>query len=328
MSKVLVTGGAGYIGSHVAKALLQQGYDIIIYDNMENGCESAIVGGTLVKADLADETSLSEVFSKAKVNAVIHFAGYSLVAESMAAPQEYYYNNVVNGLNLLKVMRRYNVKKFVFSSSAAVYGEPLKLPITEKHPTSPTNTYGETKLIFEKVLERYAGSYGLASVSLRYFNAAGADPEGQIGENHNPETHLIPLLLQRVLKGDRSEFSIFGDGYNTPDGTCIRDYVHVTDLARAHALALEALETPKKKFSVYNLGCGTGYSVLQVLKAVERVTGSNIPYKICAPRTGDPAVLVAGWEKIKCDLGWVPEFNDLDKIIATAWCWLKKSRRV
>jgi len=318
---ILVTGGAGYIGSHTVKMLSESGYEVVVFDSLEKGHRQAVENKELIIGNLLNEKSLEEVFNKYNISAVIHFAAHSLVGESMLDPQKYYINNVTGTLNLLKAMLQNKVDKLVFSSTAAVYGEPNISPITEETEKKPTNIYGKTKLIIENILEDYNKAYGLNYISLRYFNACGADESGKIGEDHNPETHLIPLVLKTAL-GQREKIAIFGDDYNTPDGSCIRDYIHVNDLAQAHILALNALEQGSKS-GVYNLGNGNGFSVKEVIKAAEKVTGITINKEIAARRPGDPAVLVACSDKIKNELGWQPQYTDLEKIIETAWKWHK-----
>lgn len=317
--KIMVTGGAGYIGSHVVKALLGSGYEVLVLDNLEKGHREAVVGGDFIEGDLADKELLDDIFSGHDIEGVIHLAAHSLVGESMEDPGKYYDNNVSRGLNLLEAMINNGVEYMVFSSTAAVYGEPEEIPITEEHPLQPTSVYGESKLFYEKILKRYDQIHGLQYTSLRYFNAAGADPRGEIGEAHEPETHLIPIVLQTVL-GKRDELYIFGDDYPTRDGTCIRDYIHVNDLARCHILALEALieGMPSR---IYNLGNGEGYSVREVIKTAEKVTGQKIDAKIGKRRPGDPAALVASAEKAKEELDWKPEYPDLESIIESAWNW-------
>ena len=332
---ILVTGGAGYIGSHTVKELLTKGYWAITYDNLSEGHREAVLEGEFVEGDLSDERKLRETFKKYPIDAVMHFAASCLVGESVGNPQKYYHNNVVNGLNLLKVMLEYKVKLFIFSSTAAVYGEPEEIPISEKHPLVPVNPYGRAKAMFENVLADYDRAYGLKYISLRYFNAAGADPEGKIGEDHNPETHLIPLVLQAALRNNSFPQSfnhpnkvvrIFGTDYPTPDGTCIRDYIHVTDLAHAHILALGALKEWKES-QVFNLGNGHGYSVKEVVEVARKVTKKELCGIETKRRPGDPAILVASSEKIKRELGWKPKFPELEKIIESAWKWHKKHLR-
>jgi len=316
---ILVTGGAGYIGSHTVKLLLENGWDVLVYDSMELGHREAVIGGTIVQGDLLDVDRLNEVFSKFDIDAVIHFAAYASVGDSVADPGKYFNNNIRGGLNLVNAMRAHGVDKIIFSSSAATYGEPLHIPIEESHPQNPTNPYGETKLMFERILKWYDVAYGIRSVSLRYFNAAGADPEGRIGEDHNPEQHLIPIVLQTAL-GQRECVKVFGADWDTPDGTCIRDYIHVTDLADAHLLALRALEKGART-TAYNLGNGDGQSVKQVIEAAEQVVGRKIPWEAAPRRPGDPARLVASSDKLKKELGWKPRYPELHTIIAHAWRW-------
>lgn len=319
--QVLVTGGAGYIGSVVVEELIRHGHEVVVYDNLSMGHESSITeGADFVCGDLRDTELLHATFGGRNVEAVIHMAAHCQVGESVHQPAKYYHNNVVAGLSLLDAMRRFNVRRIVFSSTAAVYGEASKHPIEEDEPTNPGNPYGETKLAFEKALRWYERAYGLHFASLRYFNAAGATQ--RCGELHDPETHLIPLVLQ-VAAGKRESVEIFGSDYPTRDGTCVRDYIHVFDLARAHILALDVLET---KSATFNLGSGgEGYTVNEVIAKARTVTGKDIPTKIVERRAGDPAILVASSKRIKTDLGWSPQFQDLEKIIESAWSLYKKS---
>lgn len=325
--RVLVTGGAGYIGSIVAEELVARGHEVVVYDNLAKGHREAVAeGARLIVSDLADRPALLGALRE--VDAVVHMAADSLVGESVVAPAKYFHTNVVLGLGMLDAMREAGVKRLVFSSSAAVYGEPVKQPIEEGDPTAPTNPYGETKLAFERALGWYEGAYGLRSVSLRYFNAAGASERN--GELHEPETHLVPIVLQ-VAAGTRKEVTVFGDDYPTPDGTCVRDYVHVIDLARAHVAALDALASEAKPSPsrAYNLGCGgAGYSVKQVLEVARGVTGRAIPVKMGARRPGDPAVLVASSVKIARELGWSPTLQSLEAIIGSAWRWMERTAQV
>lgn len=319
---ILVTGGAGYIGSHVVKDLIENDYDVITIDNLKKGHNEAILGGKLLVGDIKDIELLREVFSFNEIEAVVHLAADSLVGESMNNPGKYYHNNLDNGIKLLDVMLEHGVKNIVFSSTAAVYGEPKEIPIKEEHTINPGNPYGESKYFFEKVMERYNKLFNLNYVSLRYFNAAGADPSGKIGEDHNPETHLIPLVLDTAL-GKRDKLYIFGDDYETRDGTCVRDYIHVNDLATAHTLSLKALINGEKS-SIYNLGNGEGYTVKEVLETAREVTGKRIPAEDSERRPGDPAVLIASSDKIKEELNWSPQYPDLETIIKTAWQWHQK----
>ena len=319
---ILVTGGAGYIGAHVVKLLSRSGFETVVYDNLSRGHREMVSAGEFVQGELSDKNQLLEVMRDRKIDSVIHFAASSLVGESEEDPHRYYQNNIMNGINLLGAMVEAGVRKIVFSSSAAVYGDPVEVPIREDHPTRPTNVYGDTKLIIEGILGKYSVAYGMDSVSLRYFNAAGADPDAEIGEDHTPETHLIPIVLDCAL-GRRKEVTMFGTDYATPDGTCIRDYIHVNDLADAHIRALTHIDRNKGPFS-YNLGNGAGFSVRKVIESTERVTGTKIMVREGGKRKGDPAQLVASSEKIMKDLGWKPAFPELDTIIETAWKWHRK----
>lgn len=317
---VLVTGGAGYIGSVVAEELRRDGHYVVVYDSLVKGHAGAVgAGETFVPADLMDKPALNQTLDKYQVEAVIHMAAHSIVGESVTDPAKYYHNNVVAGLNLLDAMRDTGVKRLVFSSTAAVYGEPAKQPIEETDLTRPTNPYGESKLAFEHALRWYEQAYGLRYTSLRYFNAAGATQEH--GELHDPETHLIPLVLQ-VAAGKREGVEIYGDDYPTRDGTCVRDYIHVVDLARAHILALGNLG---ERSAIYNLGCGgDGYTVREVIEAARVVTGKEIATRVVPRRAGDPATLIASSAKIKRELGWEPVKQDLQTIIASAWAWMRQ----
>jgi UDP-glucose 4-epimerase len=318
---ILVTGGAGYIGSHTVYKLLQQGEEVVIIDNLQKGHEKAVMGGIFYKGDIRDREFLNKVFGKHEVEAVIHFAANSLVGESVQKPLDYYDNNVIAAHTLVSVMLKHGVKKIVFSSTAATYGEPKRIPIQEGDATEPTNPYGETKLAMEKMFRWCEEAYGLKSISLRYFNAAGAHPDGLIGEDHDPESHLIPIILQVAL-GQREHIQIFGDDYPTEDGTCIRDYIHVMDLATAHWLALEKLRKSHKS-GIYNLGNGKGFSVKQVVETVRKVTGHPIRAKVSPRRPGDPAVLIASSEKAQTELNWTPQYNDLESMVESAWKWHK-----
>jgi UDP-glucose 4-epimerase len=317
--KILVTGGAGYIGSVVTEELLNDGHETVVFDNLVKGHRAAIdPRAKFVQADLMDGDALQSALRDNQIEAVIHMAAHSLVGESVEQPAKYYENNVVAGLKLIDAMRECGVLKLVFSSTAATYGEPEKQPIEETDATNPTNPYGESKLAFERALHWYEHAYNLRYASLRYFNAAGASK--QFGEQHDPETHLIPLVLQ-AANGTRADVQIFGDDYPTRDGTCVRDYIHVIDLARAHILALDILN---ERSAIYNLGCGgDGYTVKEVIDTAQQVTGQEIATRIRPRRAGDPALLIASSEKIKRELGWSPEFQELKLIIQSAWDWLQ-----
>jgi len=318
--RVLVTGGAGYIGSHTVKELNLKGHEVVVLDNLCKGHRKAVPGRVpLIEGDIADVKLLNEVFRNYGIEAVIHFAAFSLVGESMVHPAEYYRNNVAGSLALFEAMLKNKVNFLIFSSTAAVYGEPERFPIRESDPQNPTNNYGLSKLMIEQMLRSFDAAYGFKYVSLRYFNAAGADISGEIGEDHEPETHLIPLVLKTAL-GQRDRVLVFGTDYDTPDGTCMRDYIHVTDLAGAHVLALEFLQKESRS-EVFNLGNSLGYSVKQVIDSAVRVTGRQIPVENAGRRAGDPAVLLASSEKIKKELGWQPAYTDIDTIIETAWKW-------
>lgn len=317
---ILVTGGAGYIGSHTVRALEKAKHRVVVYDDLSKGHRAAVKDSIFIKGSLFDTVLLGATFEKYSIEAVIHFAAFSCVGESMEKPQEYYHNNVEGSLSLFETMVSHGVKKLVFSSTAAVYGEPQTTPITEDMPKNPTSVYGRTKLSVETALaEHYSRIFGLNYIALRYFNACGADDAGDIGEDHAPETHLVPLILQAYL-GQRTGIKIFGADYPTPDGTCIRDYIHVNDLSDAHVLALEALNRGHGS-DVYNLGNGKGFSVQEVIDAAEIVTGRPIHREIIERRAGDPAVLIASAEKIRRELGWIPQYTDIKDIIQTAWRW-------
>lgn len=316
---ILVTGGLGYVGSHSVRQLIDRGEDVICLDNLVFGHEEAACGSKVVIGDIGDKVLLRDIFSSNKVDAVMHFAAFAAVGESVADPKKYYGNNIGKSLDMLEVMLEFGVKQMIFSSSAATFGEPETIPIPEDHPKNPTNPYGRSKLMLEEILKEYETAYGLRSISLRYFNASGADPSGRIGEDHEPEHHLIPLILYVAL-GKRDSITVFGSDWPTPDGTCVRDYIHVTDLAQAHCLALDALRDGKTT-TQYNLGNGNGYSVLEVIKMVEKITGKKINAVMGDRRPGDPAVLVASSEKITKELNWDPKFPDLETIVKTAWDW-------
>jgi UDP-glucose-4-epimerase GalE len=316
--RILVTGGAGYIGSDAVRLFLARGHDVWVYDNLSEGHRAAVPADRLIVGDLANIPHLDQEVVVRRIEAVVHFAAFTYVGESVREPGKYYQNNLVNTLNLMECLRRNQVGRFVFSSTAATYGTPQHTPITEDEPQKPINPYGSSKLAVERALADYAAAYGWGYAALRYFNASGASPDGTIGEDHDPETHVIPLIIQAAL-GQRPHIEIFGTDYSTPDGTCIRDYIHVDDLAEAHLLALERLG-PGTQLR-YNLGIGRGYSVREVIRAVERVTGKTVPVKEGPRRPGDPDVLVASSEKIQRELGWRPKYTDLEAIIATAWNW-------
>ena len=321
--RLLVLGGAGYIGSHTALELIKKGHEVIVVDNLVTGYEKAVPDkAVFYQGDIRNLEFLDNLFKKEKIDAVIHFAAYSLVGESVTNPLKYYDNNLYGTKVLLEAMIKNNVNKIVFSSTAATYGEPENIPILESDRTCPTNPYGETKLAMEKMFHWASKAHGLSYVSLRYFNACGADATGQIGEAHNPESHLIPLVLQ-VPNGKRESVSIYGTDYDTPDGTCIRDYIHVTDLAEAHILAVEYLAKGGES-NIFNLGNGVGYSVREVIETARRVTGHPIPATEVPRRAGDPARLVASGEKAKNILGWEPKIKQLDEIVESAWKWHRK----
>ena len=322
---ILVTGGAGYIGSHVVKELGREGYRPLVYDNLSTGHRWAIKGDELIEGDLGDKRHVEEILHKEKPLAVMHFAASALVGESVERPELYFRNNVINSFNLLEAMLACGVKRFIFSSSAAVYGNPLQVPIVEDHPMGPINPYGEGKVFVERALRWYEQAHGLNYISLRYFNAAGADPDSELGEAHDPETHLIPRILD-VAMGKMPFIEIYGTDYDTPDGTCIRDYIHVADLAQAHILALEALLDGAAS-RAYNLGNQRGFSVKEVVDVVRAVASHPIPVRESSRRQGDPPVLVASSERIKKELGWKPRYDDLKIIVETAWGWMEKRGR-
>lgn len=317
---ILVLGGAGYIGSHGVDQLIEKGYQVVVVDNLQTGHKEAIhKEARFYQGDIRDKAFLQDIFKKEDIDGVLHFAANSLVGESMEQPLTYFNNNVYGTQVVLEVMEEFDVKKIVFSSSAATYGEAKVMPIAESAPTNPTNPYGETKLMMEKMLKWCEEAYQMNYVALRYFNVAGAKINGQIGEDHTPETHLIPLVLQTAL-GQRAELSIFGNDYDTPDGTCIRDYVHVQDLIAAHILALEYLEAGNPS-NIFNLGSSTGFSVQEIVEAARKITGKEIPTKVEARRAGDPSTLVAASQKAQDTLGWEPEYTTMDTIIESAWNW-------
>ena len=317
---ILVCGGAGYIGSHAVHALVEKGEEVVIVDNLQTGHRGALnPAAKFYEGDIRDASVLDRIFTENKIEAVIHFAANSLVGESMEKPLLYFNNNVYGMQVLLEGMVRHGVDKIVFSSTAATYGEPKRVPIHEDDETCPTNTYGETKLTMEKMMKWVSRANGVRYVSLRYFNAAGALPDGSIGEDHKTETHLIPLILQ-VPTGRRDHITVFGDDYPTPDGTCLRDYIHVVDLADAHVLALEYLRKGGAS-DIFNLGNGQGFSVKEMIAAAEKATGRSIKVEIGARRAGDPAQLIASSEKARSVLGWKPQFTDVEQVIGTAWKW-------
>lgn len=318
---ILVCGGAGYIGSHMVAHLLENNQDVIILDNLQKGHEDSLLGGKLYIGDLRDTAFLEKVFSENTIEAVIDFAADSLVGESVENPLKYFDNNIGSTIKLLEAMKNHNVKHIVFSSTAATYGEPENTPIQEEDKTCPTNPYGESKLAVEKILKWCDKAYGITYTALRYFNAAGAHINGKIGEDHRPESHLIPLILQVAL-GQREKIMVFGDDYNTPDGTCVRDYIHISDLAEAHLLALKRLQNGGDS-KTYNLGNGKGFSVKEVVETTRKVTGIDINAEIAPRRAGDPAILIASSEKAIKELGWEPKYNSLETIIETAWNWHK-----
>lgn len=324
MDNVLLTGGAGYIGSHAAKYFAAQGLTPVVYDNLSKGHREAVQWGPLEVGDIADQSRLVEVLTSYKPVAVVHFAAHAYVGESVAHPAMYYANNVTGTLSLLEAMHQTGVNRILFSSTCATYGVPDTFPILETVPQNPVNPYGKSKLMVEKILEDFDTAYGIESVCLRYFNAAGADPEGMIGECHDPETHLIPLALDAV-SGRGPALNIFGSDYPTPDGTCIRDYIHVTDLAQAHYLALRHLLAGKGS-ARFNLGNGKGYSVQDVINAVGRVAGKPVPANFAPRRAGDPPALVGSADKARAELGWVPQHDSLDAIVETAWRWHQNPR--
>lgn len=321
---VLVVGGAGYIGSHAVKMLGQAGHEVWVYDNLSRGHRQSVPTGRLIEGEVADQRRLVDVLKEKKIDAVMHFAAFALVNESVLDPSLYYRNNVIAALELLDAMRAADVKRIVFSSTTATYGEPENIPIPETTPQHPINPYGFTKLVIEQALADYAAAYGFGYAALRYFNAAGADPDGEIGEDHDPESHLIPIVLQVAL-GQRERITIYGDDYPTADGTCIRDYIHVCDLADAHLRALARLE-PGKGICL-NLGTGRGTSVREIIQSCRKVTGHAIPEVIGQRRAGDPPELIADARRAREELGWIPKYTDVDEIVKTAWNWHKNHPR-
>lgn len=323
---VLVTGGAGYVGSHACKALAAAGYRPVVLDDLSRGHAAAVQWGPLEVGSIADRACLDSVLERHRPGAVLHFAAFAYVGESMSEPLAYYRNNVGGTVTLLEAMRDHGVGRLVFSSTCATYGVPRELPIPESHPQEPINPYGRSKLMVERILADVDAAHGLRSIALRYFNAAGADPDGAIGEQHEPETHLVPLVLEAAA-GRRECVTIHGTDYDTPDGTCLRDYIHVTDLAEAHVLALRALERGAAS-TAYNLGNGRGFSVREVIRVVEHVTGCEVPVASGPRRAGDPAALVGSAERAMRELGWSPRHADLEQIVATAWAWMRRADRV
>lgn len=321
---ILVAGGAGYIGSNTVKYLLKNDYEVVVLDNLVYGHKEAVLTPNFEQVDLADKDSVNKVFKKYKFDAVIHFAAFTYVGESVTNPKKYYWNNVVNTLNLLDCMVENDVKNIVFSSTCATYGDPLYMPLDERHSQIPINPYGKTKFMMEQIMSDYEVAYGLKYAALRYFNAAGADSESQLGESHDPETHLIPLVLQ-VIKGERENITVFGTDYDTKDGTCVRDYIHVEDLADAHMKAVEKLFATQKSCSL-NLGTGIGTTVKEIITASEEVTGKKVPVVYGERRAGDPAVLYAANDKAKEVLNWQPKYTDIKEIIKTAWNWEQNKR--
>lgn len=319
MTKILVTGGAGYIGSNMCKHLDERGYTPIVLDNLVTGHHQAVKWGPFVEGSMGDTALLNQIFKEYKPRAVMHFAAFCYVSESVNHPSRYYRNNVTGTMNLIDAMVTSNIPYLIFSSSCATYGNPMELPMTEDHPQHPINPYGWSKLMVEQILADMKKAHGLEYTSLRYFNAAGADPEGELGEDHTPETHLIPLILQTAL-GQRDVIQVFGDDYPTVDGTCIRDYIHINDIAQAHLLALERLLN-NHPGDIYNLGNGNGYSVKQIIDAAQAVTGKKISIKKALRREGDPSTLISSSQKARDILGWKPEYPDIHDIIRTAWEW-------
>ena len=316
---IVVVGGAGYIGSHMTKRLIEDGHRVIVVDNLSTGHEAAVLSKTFYQIDIASRFGLNQLFKSHEVDAVFHFASYIQVGESVTNPAKYYQNNVASTLNLLDAMVEWGIKHFVFSSTAAIFGNPVYTPIDERHPTVPINPYGQSKLMVEEILKDFDEAYGLKSVCLRYFNAAGADPSGSIGERHEPETHLIPLVLQ-AASGRREAITVFGQDYDTPDGTCLRDYIHVNDLVDAHVKAIEYLKI-KDESAAFNLGNGQGFSVKEIIEAARQVTGRPISVMYADRRAGDPPVLVADSSLAKSVLHWRPQYHDIHSIIEDAWKW-------
>ncbi|QJR11726.1 UDP-glucose 4-epimerase [Usitatibacter rugosus] len=328
---VLVVGGAGYIGSHMVKLLASTGHEVVVFDDLSTGHRDAIASSVLVEGDLRDPVAITKALALRKFSSVLHFAAKCYVGESVQDPAKYYGNNVLGTANLLEAMRTNGVGKLVFSSSCSTYGDPVMTPMTEEHPQDPVNPYGATKLMGERAMKDYGRAYGLRTVALRYFNASGLDADGTLGERHDPETHLIPLVLREALRlraggaRDATQLQVFGDDFDTPDGTCIRDYVHVSDLCAAHLLAMRRLDAPGRAFEAFNLGSEKGSSVLDVIECCRRITGQDIGYKMAGRRAGDPARLIASSERARRDLGWSPRYADLPEIVSTAWRWFSRT---
>jgi len=320
--KIMICGGAGYIGAHMNKMLQAAGHQTVVFDNLATGHRQAAKWGTFIAGELLNKQDITNAFEQHDIDAVMHFSARSLVAESCINPSLYFQNNVVGTLNLLDAMHEANINQFIFSSTAAIFGNPISESIDESHPKEPINPYGRSKLMVEQILQSYAQAYSLNSVALRYFNAAGADPEGELGESHDPETHLIPNILKAAKGEPGKSLTIFGNDYPTRDGTCIRDYVHVNDLCSAHLLALEFLESNQGAHT-FNLGSGSGYSVMEVLNAAQQVVGQEIPYRMAERRAGDPATLIANSTRAREILGWQPQITDINEIVATAWGWIR-----
>jgi UDP-glucose 4-epimerase len=319
--QILVTGGAGYIGSHTIIELIKEGYYPVVIDNLSTGHKKAVLGGTFYEMDLSDTKTLTDILKKHNISAVLHFSAHCYVGESVVNPHKYFKNNVSNTLSLLEAMLEANVKNIILSSTAATYGNPTKVPIDETHPQNPCNPYGLSMLFMEQIIQTYEKAYGIKHMYLRYFNAAGSDPENRIGEDHYPETHIIPLLIQTAM-GVKKQFTVLGTDYDTYDGTCIRDYVHVSDIARAHVMALKLLEEERKS-NIFNLGSSVGYSVLEIISKVKKITGRDIPVELSNRREGDPSILVSSSEKAKTVLGWEPQYT-IEDSIQTTWDWRKQ----
>jgi len=319
---ILIAGGAGYIGSHTNKLLNEKGYQTVVFDNLIYGHREFVKCGEFIQGDLSDKDQISDRLRKYPIEAVMHFSAFAYVGESVTDPSKYYRNNVANTLNLLEVMREFGIKYFIFSSTCATYGMPLEIPITEDHPQTPVSPYGKSKLMVEDILKDFDSAYGIKHINLRYFNAAGADPAAEIGERHNPETHLIPLTIYAAL-GMRDSIKIFGSDYPTKDGTCVRDYIHVTDLADAHIKAFEHIKTTNKSDS-FNLGNDIGHSVRDIINTVKKVSKQNFKIIETARRAGDPAVLISSSKKASDILAWKPQYADIETIVETAWKWHRK----